>query len=69
MTNDAEHCGPARKVHPALRVEGLSALIDRCVDAGHPVERAVPIPGVERVDVVDACGHRVELIERRFVAR
>jgi catechol 2,3-dioxygenase-like lactoylglutathione lyase family enzyme len=60
---------PARKAHPALRVEGLSALIVRCVNAGHPVERAVPIPGVERVHVADPFGNRIELIERRFLAR
>jgi catechol 2,3-dioxygenase-like lactoylglutathione lyase family enzyme len=60
---------PARKAHPALRVEGLSALIVRCVNAGHPVERAVPMPGVERVHVDDPFGNRIELIERRFLAR
>jgi catechol 2,3-dioxygenase-like lactoylglutathione lyase family enzyme len=56
---------PARKAHPALRVRGLSGLIRRCVDAGHPVERAVPVPGVERVHVHDPFGNRIELIERR----
>ena len=56
---------PARKAHPALRVVGLTALIVRCVEAGHPVERAVPLPGVERVDVADPFGNRIELIERR----
>ena len=56
---------PARKAHPALRVEVLSALIRRCVDAGHPVERAVPLPGVERAYVDDPFGNRIELVERR----
>jgi catechol 2,3-dioxygenase-like lactoylglutathione lyase family enzyme len=56
---------PARKAHPALRVRGLSGLIRRCVDAGHPVERAVPVPGVERVYVDDPFGNRIELVERR----
>ncbi|MEP6688832.1 MAG: VOC family protein [Gemmatimonadales bacterium] len=54
---------PARKAHPALRVEGLTALIVRCVDAGFPVERAVPMPGVERVHVADPFGNRIEFIE------
>jgi catechol 2,3-dioxygenase-like lactoylglutathione lyase family enzyme len=56
---------PARKAHPALRVEGLPTLIVRCVNAGHPVERAVPVPGIERVYVADPFGNRIELIERR----
>jgi catechol 2,3-dioxygenase-like lactoylglutathione lyase family enzyme len=56
---------PALKAHPAFRVRGLSGLIRRCVDAGHPVERAVPVPGVERVYVQDPFGNRIELVERR----
>src|SRR6476660_1224502 len=59
---------PARKAHPALRVEGLTALIVRCVDAGYPVERDLPLPGVERVNVADPFGNRLELIERRDAA-
>jgi catechol 2,3-dioxygenase-like lactoylglutathione lyase family enzyme len=54
---------PARKAHPALRVEGLTALIVRCVNGGFPVEREVPLPGVERVHVADPFGNRIELIE------
>jgi catechol 2,3-dioxygenase-like lactoylglutathione lyase family enzyme len=56
---------PARKAHPALRVEGLTALIVRCVNAGHPVERDVPLPGLERVHVADPFGNRIELLEQR----
>jgi catechol 2,3-dioxygenase-like lactoylglutathione lyase family enzyme len=56
---------PARKAHPALRVEGLTALIVRCVDAGYPVERDVPLPGLDRVHVADPFGNRIELIELR----
>jgi catechol 2,3-dioxygenase-like lactoylglutathione lyase family enzyme len=59
---------PARKAHPALRVEGLTALIVRCVDAGYPVERAVPLPGVERVHVADPFGNRIEFLEVRDAA-
>jgi catechol 2,3-dioxygenase-like lactoylglutathione lyase family enzyme len=56
---------PARKAHPALRVEGLTALIVRCVNAGFPVERDVPLPGIERVKVADPFGNRIELVEVR----
>jgi catechol 2,3-dioxygenase-like lactoylglutathione lyase family enzyme len=54
---------PAHKAHPALRVEGLTALIVRCVDAGYPVERDVPLPGLERAHVADPFGNRIEFIE------
>jgi catechol 2,3-dioxygenase-like lactoylglutathione lyase family enzyme len=54
---------PARKAHPALRVEGLTGLIVRCVNAGFPVERDVPLPGLNRVHVADPFGNRIELIE------
>ena len=54
---------PAHKAHPALRVEGLTALIVRCVNAGFPVERDVPLPGLERVHVADPFGNRIEFIE------
>jgi catechol 2,3-dioxygenase-like lactoylglutathione lyase family enzyme len=54
---------PAHKAHPVLRVEGLTALIVRCVDAGFPVERDVPLPGLERVHVADPFGNRIEFIE------
>jgi catechol 2,3-dioxygenase-like lactoylglutathione lyase family enzyme len=56
---------PARKAHPALRVEGLTSLIVRCVNAGFPVERQVPLPGIERVKVADPFGNRVEFVEVR----
>jgi catechol 2,3-dioxygenase-like lactoylglutathione lyase family enzyme len=54
---------PARKAHPALRVEGLTTVIVRCVKAGHPVERDVPLPGRERIHVADPFGNRLELLE------
>jgi hypothetical protein len=46
-----------------LRVDGLPALIAHCVDAGYPVERAVPLAGRERVHVADPFGNWIELIE------
>lgn len=42
-----------------------TALIVRCVEAGHPVEQAIPLPGVDRVYVADPFGNRIELMERR----
>jgi len=54
---------PATKAHPALRVEGLPAFIVRCTKAGHPVERDVPLPGMERVRMNDPFGNRIELVE------
>ena len=54
---------PSRKAHPALQVEGLTALIVRCVNAGFPVERDVPLPGLERVHVADPFGNQLEFIE------
>jgi peroxiredoxin/diadenosine tetraphosphate (Ap4A) HIT family hydrolase/catechol 2,3-dioxygenase-like lactoylglutathione lyase family enzyme len=54
---------PARKAHPALRVEGLAALVARCEAAGHAVTRDVPLAGIERVHVADPFGNRIELLE------
>jgi catechol 2,3-dioxygenase-like lactoylglutathione lyase family enzyme len=54
---------PATKAHPALRVEGLPGFIVRCTKAGHPVERDVPILGVQRAHVHDPFGNRIELVE------
>ena len=56
---------PARKAHPALRVEGFAALIARCGDAGYPVEHDVPLPGLVRAHVADPFGNRIELLELR----
>jgi catechol 2,3-dioxygenase-like lactoylglutathione lyase family enzyme len=55
---------PPAKAHPALLVEGLPSFIVRCTKAGHPVERDVPLPGVERAHVSDPFGNRIELVER-----
>jgi len=54
---------PAARAHPAFRVEGLPGFIVRCTKAGHPVERDVPVPGMERVSVRDPFGNRIELVE------
>jgi catechol 2,3-dioxygenase-like lactoylglutathione lyase family enzyme len=54
---------PATKAHPAISVEGLAAFIVRCTKAGHPVERDVPLPGMQRVRVNDPFGNLIELVE------
>lgn len=55
---------PARKAHPALRVDGLDALLARCEAAGVAVQRDVPLDGCRRAHVSDPFGNRVELVER-----
>lgn len=54
---------PARKAHPALRVEGLEAFVAQCVAAGLPVTQDARLPGVERVHLADPFGNRIELVE------
>lgn len=51
---------PARKAHPALRVEGLRGLVDR---VGLHVVWADDLPGVARCHVADPFGNRIELID------
>ena len=51
---------PARKAHPALRVAGLAALVER---AGLEIAWSDEIPGVQRGFVADPFGNRIELIE------
>jgi catechol 2,3-dioxygenase-like lactoylglutathione lyase family enzyme len=54
---------PARKAHPALRVEELEAFVARCVAAGLPLTQDARLPGVERVHLADPFGNRIELVE------
>ena len=51
---------PARKAHPAFRVIGLAALVER---AGLDVTWATDAPGVVRGHVDDPFGNRIELID------
>jgi catechol 2,3-dioxygenase-like lactoylglutathione lyase family enzyme len=53
---------PARKAHPALRVEELDALAERCAAAGHRPEWDERYPGVRRFYVADPFGNRVEIL-------
>ncbi|MEZ4866831.1 MAG: hypothetical protein R3C14_36255 [Caldilineaceae bacterium] len=54
---------PARKAHPALLVEDLTALIAQCEAAGHPIVVDEPLPGYHRVYTADPFGNRIELME------
>jgi catechol 2,3-dioxygenase-like lactoylglutathione lyase family enzyme len=54
---------PARKAHPGLLVEGLSALADRLSAAGAPVTWDGEFPGHERFYSEDPFGNRLEFLE------
>ena len=54
---------PARKAHPALIVEDLSALVAALKRAGHRVVEDEPLEGFDRVYVDDPFGNRIELME------
>jgi len=54
---------PARKAHPALLVEELDALVERCREAGVEVVPDDLLEGRRRVYVHDTFGNRIELIE------
>lgn len=53
----------ARKAHPALLVEDLSALVAGLRAAGVAVGDDEPLPGYRRVYVDDPFGNRIELLE------
>jgi len=54
---------PARKAHPALRVDGFDELIASLDEAGVPWRRDDELSGVRRVYVDDPFGNRIELID------
>ncbi|HZU80019.1 MAG TPA: VOC family protein [Acidimicrobiales bacterium] len=54
---------PARKAHPALRVEGLDHLVARLAGASHAVRFDDELPEVRRCYVDDPFGNRIELID------
>jgi catechol 2,3-dioxygenase-like lactoylglutathione lyase family enzyme len=55
---------PARKAHPALRVEPseLDTVAERLASAGAPVTWDDALPGVRRFYTEDPWGNRVELL-------
>lgn len=54
---------PARKAHPALRVDGLDDLVLRLEEAGAPWRWDEELPGVRRLYVDDPFGNRIEVID------
>jgi len=54
---------PARKAHPALRVENLDELAARLAEGGACVEWDAALPGTRRFYTSDPWGNRLELLE------
>ena len=57
-----EEFRPARKAHPALRVENLDELAVRLAEAGKRVDWDDALPGTRRFYTSDPWGNRVELL-------
>ena len=55
---------PARKAHPAFRVQGLDELAARLAAAGVEPRWDDDLPGCRRFYVDDPFGNRIELLER-----
>jgi catechol 2,3-dioxygenase-like lactoylglutathione lyase family enzyme len=53
---------PARKAHPALLVEGIEALAERLVAAGHPVRWDDELPDIHRFHTDDPFGNLIEIV-------
>jgi hypothetical protein len=53
----------ARKAHPALLVEDLSALKTLIKAAGYSFNTDEPLEGYDRIHVNDPFGNRIELME------
>jgi len=54
---------PARKAHPAFRVRGVAALLERALAHGLEAHRDEELAGVSRIFVYDPFGNRLEFIE------
>lgn len=54
---------PARKAHPALLVNNLDALADRCQAAGYAITWDDRYPGFRRFYIHDPFGNRIEILE------
>ena len=53
---------PARKAHPALRVDGFDDLVAKLEETGATWRWDDDLPGVRRLYVDDPFGNRIELI-------
>ena len=56
---------PARKAHPAFRVSGLAAILERCRAADVPASPLEERDRERRAYVEDPFGNRIELVEPR----
>lgn len=54
---------PARKAHPALVVDGLGDLLDRCRAVGAEVRQGDAVNGLGQFYVDDPFGNRIELLD------
>ena len=54
---------PARKAHPAFKVQGLKILVARLKEHGVEIVEDEPLEGWNRVYVYDPFGNRIELLE------
>ena len=54
---------PARKAHPAFRVQDLEALALRCRAAGYEPAFDTDLPGCSRFYVADPFGNRLEFLK------
>ena len=54
---------PARKAHPALRVDGFDALVAKLDETGAPWRWDEDLLNVRRLYVNDPFGNRIELID------
>ena len=54
---------PARKAHPAVRVDNLEELAAACRAAGHQPEFDSALPDVARFYVADPFGNRLEFLQ------
>ncbi|HWJ75852.1 MAG TPA: VOC family protein [Kaistia sp.] len=53
---------PARKAHPAFRVDDLESLCTRCIAAGLSPVDDEPLPGFRRFYLADPFGNRLEFL-------
>ena len=53
----------ARMAHPAILVEDLAPIRERCEAAGHAIEAALDLPGFQRFHVYDPFGNRLEFMQ------
>jgi catechol 2,3-dioxygenase-like lactoylglutathione lyase family enzyme len=56
---------PARKAHPALRVQGIHAFAEHIAALGAPVSWDHDLPGHDRFYSHDPVGNRIEFLEAR----